>query len=59
MAQVTNLIRHENWTRSGPVVSRLPEDEIEVLEDRAAATVADPAPLGLWPLRPGPGSSEP
>jgi succinate-acetate transporter protein len=26
----------------------MPEDEIEVLEDRAAATIADPAPLGLW-----------
>jgi len=53
MAQVTNLIRHENWTRSGPVVSRLPEDEIEVLEDRAAVTVADPAPLGLWAFATG------
>lgn len=48
MAQVTSLMRHETWTKSGPVVSRLPEDEIEVLEDRATATVADPAPLGLW-----------
>ena len=48
MAQMTNVLRHENWTRSGPVVSRLPEDEIEFLEDRALATIADPAPLGLW-----------
>ncbi len=47
MAQVTSL-RRENWTRSGPIVSRLPEDEIEILEDRAAAMIADPAPLGLW-----------
>jgi len=47
MAQVTTF-RRENWTRSGPIVSRMPEDEIEILEDRAAATIADPAPLGLW-----------
>lgn len=47
MAQVTSL-RRENWTRSGPIVSRLPEDEIEILEDRAAAMIADPAPFGLW-----------
>ena len=41
--------REENWTRSGAVVSRiLPGEEIETLEDRAAATVADPAPMGLW-----------
>lgn len=48
MAQVTQLLKHENWTKSGPVVSRLPEEEIESLEDRAVATIADPAPLGLW-----------
>lgn len=48
MAQVTPLLKHEKWTKSGPVVSRLPDDEIEVLEERTAATVADPAPLGLW-----------
>lgn len=48
MAQVTTLIRHESWTKSGPVTSRLPDEEIEALEERAVATVADPAPLGLW-----------
>lgn len=48
MAHSTNVLRHENWTRSGPIVSRLPEDEIEILEDRATAGIADPAPLGLW-----------
>lgn len=48
MAQVATLIRRENWTKSGPVVSRIPEDEIEGLEDRAAATVADSTALGLW-----------
>jgi uncharacterized protein len=48
MAEVTNPLRQENWTRSGPIVSRLPGEEIESLEDRATATIADPAPLGLW-----------
>ncbi len=48
MAQVTSLMKHESWTKSGPVVSRLDDEEIEVLEDRASATIADPAPLGLW-----------
>jgi succinate-acetate transporter protein len=48
MTQITQLLKHENWTKAGPVVSRLPEEEIESLEDRAVATVADPAPLGLW-----------
>ncbi|HUN96700.1 MAG TPA: acetate uptake transporter [Bradyrhizobium sp.] len=48
MAQLTQLLKHESWTKSGPVVSRLPEEEIESLEDRAMATIADPAPLGWW-----------
>jgi uncharacterized protein len=48
MAELANFTRRESWTKSGPIVSRMPEDEIEVLEDRAAATIADPAPLGLW-----------
>jgi uncharacterized protein len=53
MAEATNLLRQENWTKSGPVVSRLPNEEIESLESRAAATVADPVPLGLWGLATG------
>lgn len=47
-SQVTSFLKRETWTKSGPVTSHLPQDEIEVLEERAAATVADPAPLGLW-----------
>jgi uncharacterized protein len=53
MAEVARLLRHENWTKSGPVVSRLPDHEIETLEDRAVATIADPAPLGLWAFATG------
>lgn len=49
MAEVTRLRRrHENWTRGGPVVSDMDENEITALGDRAAATVADPTPMGLW-----------
>jgi len=47
MAQVTSS-RQERWTKSGPIVSSIPDGEMEVLEERAAATIADPAPLGLW-----------
>lgn len=47
-SQATNLLRRENWTKSGPVVSHLPGEEIESLEERAAATIADPTSLGLW-----------
>src|ERR1700739_4091257 len=53
MAQVTNLLRRENWTKSGPVVTHLPDEEIELLEERTAATVADPTPLGLWSFATG------
>jgi hypothetical protein len=47
MPEVTNPLRQENWTWFGPVVSRMSGDEIESLEDRAMATIADRAPLGL------------
>lgn len=47
VAQVTPLPKRESWTKSGPVVSHL-QDEIEFLEERATATIAAPAPLGLW-----------
>jgi uncharacterized protein len=41
------------WTRSGPIATHLPDEEIELLEETAAATIADPAPLGLWALATG------
>jgi hypothetical protein len=40
--------KHAAWTEAGPVVSRLPEPEIAILEGRAAATVADPSTLALF-----------
>ena len=45
---VVNLEKRNNWTKGGPVVSHLNDDEISMLEERASATVADSAPLGLW-----------
>lgn len=48
MADIANVMRQELWTKSGPVVSHLPGEEIETLEERATATIADPTPLGLW-----------
>lgn len=40
--------KHAAWTEAGPVVSRLSDPEIALLEGRAAATVAEPATLGLF-----------
>ena len=40
--------KHAAWTDAGPVVSRLPDLEIEMLEGRAAATVATPSPMALF-----------
>lgn len=48
MAEIAQIERHESWTRGGPVVSHMDDATIEALEERSAATVADPAPLGLW-----------
>ncbi|HSU06954.1 MAG TPA: GPR1/FUN34/YaaH family transporter [Acetobacteraceae bacterium] len=40
--------QHETWTKAGPVVSHLPDNEITTLTERATATVAEPGTLGLW-----------
>ncbi len=40
--------KHAAWTEAGPIVSRLSDPEIALLEGRAAATVAEPATLGLF-----------
>lgn len=41
------------WTKSGPLATHLPDEEIELLEETAAATIANPAPLGLWAFATG------
>lgn len=40
--------KHQFWTTGGPVVSRLPDPEIEALEGRASATMGEPATLALF-----------
>lgn len=40
--------RHEAWTPGGPVTSRLPDPEIEALETRSMATVAEPGTMALF-----------
>ncbi len=42
------VAKHASWTKAGPVVSRLPDDQIAVMEERAVTTVGDPSILGLW-----------
>ena len=46
-------LERETWTRAGPVVTRMPDDEVFALEERAMATVGDPSPLGLWAFATG------
>ncbi len=37
----------EHWTHVGPIKTAAPPEEIERVELRAAASVGDPAPMGL------------
>jgi succinate-acetate transporter protein len=52
MANVTRfadrVAERATWTKGGPVVSHLPDDEITTLEEQAQATIGDPTSLGLW-----------
>lgn len=50
---VVSLTKHESWTKGGPVVSHLRDDEISLLSERASATIGDPATLGLWSFATG------
>jgi succinate-acetate transporter protein len=42
------LEKRQAWTKGGPIVSHLEDDEISLLEERAVATIGDPQPLGLF-----------
>ncbi len=56
MANVSRFERteeHAVWTKGGPVVSHLPQEEISALEERTSATMGDPHPLGLWAFATG------
>jgi succinate-acetate transporter protein len=50
---VVPLKKHESWTKGGPVVSHLDDDEISRLSERASATIGDPTTLGLWAFATG------
>jgi succinate-acetate transporter protein len=47
-SNVVLLEKRHAWTKAGPVVSHLEDEEISMLEERAAATIGDPQPLGLF-----------
>jgi uncharacterized protein len=56
MANISQLERvkeHAVWTKAGPVVSHMPDEEITALEEQASATVADPTCFGLWAFATG------
>lgn len=53
MANITQMRESATWTKGGPVVSRMPADEIVALEEKATATVGDPSTLGLWAFATG------
>jgi succinate-acetate transporter protein len=46
-------VERETWTRAGPIVTRLPDEELLALEERAMATIGDPSPMGLWAFATG------
>ena len=46
-------LERETWTKAGPVVTRMPDDEVLALEERTMATVGDPSPMGLWAFATG------
>ena len=46
-------LERETWTKAGPVVTRMPDDEVLALEERAMATVGDPSTMGLWAFATG------
>ncbi len=62
MANVTRFERieeHAMWTKAGPVVSHLPDEEVAALEEHAAATMGDPTTLACGVSPPAPGWWEP
>jgi uncharacterized protein len=59
MVDVTSVDRvrevhvHPTWTTGGPVITRMPDDEVLALEERAMASTGDSSPLGLWAFATG------
>lgn len=54
MAQaVRRLPRHESWTKAGPVITELPPEELERVEEERTLTIGQPVTLGLWSFATG------
>ncbi len=41
------------WTTAGPVITRMPDEEVLALEERAMASTGNSSPLGLWAFATG------
>jgi succinate-acetate transporter protein len=48
LATLDRVGLHQTWTKGGPVVSHLPEEEVEELEERSQVTLAEPGALALF-----------
>lgn len=46
--QSTLVDKHETWTNAGPLLTHLFDNQLESLRERSAATISEPAALGLW-----------
>ena len=40
--------RREKWTKAGPVVSGMPDEQVVLLQERAEASVGEPGAMGLF-----------
>lgn len=43
-----HAVPHETWTKAGPIVSHLPDAQVEELREVSEASIADPAPMALF-----------
>jgi succinate-acetate transporter protein len=53
MERVRDRQERATWTTAGPVITRMPDDEVLALEERAMASTGDASPLGLWAFATG------
>ncbi len=53
MDRIRDRQERATWTTAGPVITRMPDDEVLALEEQAMASVGDPSPLGLWAFATG------
>src|ERR1700761_5481523 len=53
MDRVRERQERATWTTAGPVITRMPDEEVLALEERAMASTGDSSPLGLWAFATG------